>query len=99
MGLIESPSLAVGNGQLVRDTEHLFRGPARVFLGIGDSEFGSEAENVGYIKLIRALESNLKGAAQSQTRVLTVVQSGKHSLQSWAMRFPQGIQFLYSVQQ
>ena len=27
LGLLESPSLAVGNGQLLRDTEHLFKGP------------------------------------------------------------------------
>jgi predicted alpha/beta superfamily hydrolase len=99
MGLIESPSLGVGNGQLLRDTDHLVRGPARVFLGMGDSEFASGAENLGYVKMIRALESNLKNAAQSQTHVLTVIQPGKHSLQSWAMRFPQAIQFLYSVSQ
>jgi hypothetical protein len=41
----------------------------------------------------------LKSAAQSQTRVLTVIQPGKHGLQSWAMRFPQAIQFLYTVPQ
>jgi hypothetical protein len=56
-------------------------------------------ENAGYIKTIRTLESNLKSAAQSQTRVLTVIQPGKHGLQSWAMRFPQAIQFLYTVPQ
>jgi predicted alpha/beta superfamily hydrolase len=32
MGLIESPSLGVGNGQLVRDSDHLFRGqPASIW--------------------------------------------------------------------
>ena len=99
MGLIESPSLGVGNGQLLRDTDHLFRGPTRVFLGVGDSEFGTDAENQGYLKAIRALESNLKSAAQSQTRVLTVIQPGKHGLPSWAIRFPQAIQFLYTARQ
>jgi predicted alpha/beta superfamily hydrolase len=101
MGLIESPSLAVGNGQLLRDTEHLFRGPTKMFLGAGDSEFGIDpaaSENVGYVRMLRVLESNVKGAAQSQSQVLTVIQpAGKHSLQSWALRFPQAIQFLYTV--
>lgn len=100
MGLIESPSLAVGNGQLLRDTVHLVRGPARVVLGAGDSEFGNDpgaAENLGYVKMIRVLESNLKNAAQSGTQVLTLIQPGKHNLQAWAMRFPQAIQFLYGA--
>lgn len=40
LGLLESPSLAVGNGQLLRDTEHLFKGPSRVYLGMGGLESG-----------------------------------------------------------
>ena len=48
------------------------------------------------IRMMRVLENNLKSAAQGQTRTLTVIQpEGKHSLQSWASRFPEAIQFLY----
>ena len=50
-GLIESPSLGVGNGQFLRDTDHLFRGPSKVFLGSGAKEFGDDPggpDNSGY---------------------------------------------------
>jgi predicted alpha/beta superfamily hydrolase len=98
-GLIASPSLAIGNGQLLRDTEHLFQGPSRVFLGAGATEFGDDHNspgNLGYIRMIRVLENNLKGAAQGQTQTVTVIQpGGKHSLPSWASLFAQAIQFLY----
>src|SRR5207249_10541848 len=70
-GLIASPSLGVGNGQLVRDTANLFRGPSRVFLGAGDSELAGDSEspaNRGYIAMVRALESNMKNAALTQTQ-------------------------------
>jgi len=100
-GLIESPSLAIGNGQLLRDTDHLFKGPSRVFLGAGATEFGDDPDspdNLGYIRMIRTLENNLKGAAQGQPQTLTVIQpGGKHSLSSWAARFSQAIQFLYGA--
>lgn len=100
-GLIESPSLAIGNGQLLRDTDHLFRGPSKVYLGAGAAEFGDDpdsADNMGYIRAIRTLENNLTGAAQGQTRTLVVIQPGaRHSLSAWASRFPQAVQFLYSA--
>jgi predicted alpha/beta superfamily hydrolase len=99
-GLIASPSLGIGNGQLLRDTEHLFSGPSKVFLGAGALEFGDDPDspdNLGYIRMIRILENNLKGAAQGQTQTLTVIQpGGKHSLSSWAAQFGQAIQFLYN---
>jgi hypothetical protein len=99
-GLIASPSLGVGNGQLLRDAEHLFRGPSRVFLSAGALEFGENPnsfDNLGYVRMIRVLEDNLKGAAQGQTQTLTVIQpGGKHSLSSWSALFEQAIQFLYS---
>ena len=100
-GFIESPSLAIGNGQLMRDTDHLFKGPAKVFLGAGAIEFGDDPDspdNLGYIRMIRILENNLKGAAQGQPQTLTVIQpGGKHSLSSWAAQFSQAIQFLYGA--
>jgi predicted alpha/beta superfamily hydrolase len=97
-GLIESPSIEIGNGQLLRDTQHLFKAPSRVYLGTGDSEFLNDSENQGFIKMMRILESNLKDAAQGQVQVLTVVQPGaKHNLAAWSSRFAQAIQFIYGL--
>ena len=99
LGLLESPSMAVGNGQLLRDTEHLFKGPSRLYLGIGGRESGGDpgsAENLGYIAMVRALERNFQSVAVNPPAVLTVVQpEGKHMPATWATRFEQAIQFLY----
>jgi predicted alpha/beta superfamily hydrolase len=100
--LIESPSLQVGNGQFLRDTDHLFRGPARVVLGVGDSEYPRGADNpdnLGFVRAFRMLEANLKAAAQRPPQVLTVVQPGAaHNEAAWASRFPAAIQFLFPQQ-
>ena len=78
LGLLESPSLAVGNGQLLRDTEHLFKGPARVYLGMGGRESGRSADSAGnlaYVEMVRTLERNLKAIAANPPEVLTVIQT------------------------
>jgi predicted alpha/beta superfamily hydrolase len=46
-GLIERPSLAVGNGRLFRNTEHLFKGPSRVYLGMGERDSGGRRRQRG----------------------------------------------------
>jgi predicted alpha/beta superfamily hydrolase len=99
LGLLESPSLAVGNGQLLRDTEHLFEGPSCVYLGMGGMESGGSPdspENLGYIAMVHILEQNLKGTLVNPPAVLTVIQpEGKHRPASWASRFERAIEFLY----
>ena len=37
--MLQSPSLLLGNGQLLRDTAHLARAPDRVAIGVGATEF------------------------------------------------------------
>jgi len=97
--IIESPSLQVGNGQLLRDTDHLFRGPARIFVGVGDSEFSNDSDNLGFVRAVRSLEANLKATALRPPQVLTVIQpGGRHNEGAWASRFAQAIQFLFPRQ-
>ena len=97
--LVESPSLQVGNGQLLRDTEHLFQGPRKVYLGIGGSEYDggpAAADNVGFVTLFHTLEANLQHAALHPPKVLAVVQSeGRHNEAAWAARLPAALKFLY----
>jgi hypothetical protein len=38
IGLLESPTLPLGNGQMLRDTTFLARGPDRVYIGVGTTE-------------------------------------------------------------
>jgi predicted alpha/beta superfamily hydrolase len=98
VGLLESPPLGIGNGQLLRDTEHLLVAPSKTFIGAGDSEFGSDTENRGYLKALEVLEQNLKAGLQKPSQVKTVVTPGaKHSIAASSQRLEQAMLFLFAT--
>jgi len=108
-GLIESPSLQIGNGQLLRDTSFLVLGPDRVYIGVGTTEFAGGGEqmaakmrlsfdrlNAAGVKMSETLAANLKAAYVNQPDVRLVIEpNATHSQVSWARRFPAAITFLY----
>ncbi len=111
LGLLESTSLQVGNGQLLRDTASLAIGPQRVSVGVGMNELGEnvqfardhgmepDAFNSGFVQLSEQLAANLKAAALNHPAVVFVKQPGaKHEEPAWASRFPAAIQFLFPKQ-
>jgi enterochelin esterase-like enzyme len=108
--LLESPSLLLGNGQFLRDTSFLVRGPDRVAIGVGTTEMDfpnieewltpkrltrAEAES-GIVAMTQALASNLKSAYINHPKVQLVVEpNANHSSKFWAHRIPEAIKFLY----
>jgi enterochelin esterase-like enzyme len=109
LGLLESTSLQVGNGQLLRETTPLAIGPRRVSVGVGMNELGDsvqfardhgmepEAFNTGFVQLSEQLAANLKSASLNHPAVVFVKQPGaKHEEPAWAQRFPAAIKFLFS---
>jgi predicted alpha/beta superfamily hydrolase len=110
IGLLESTSLQVGNGQLLRDTASLVLGPRRVSVGVGMNELGNNQKfasdrgldvdtfNTSFVQLSNQLADNLK-AALNHPAVVFVKQSGAmHNENAWAERFPAAIQFLFPKQ-
>lgn len=108
LGLLESTSLQVGNGQLLRDTATLGIGPRRVSVGVGMNELGDSVKfardhgmepdvfNSGFVQLSEQLAANLKAAALNHPDVVFVKQPGaKHEEKAWAERFPAAIKFLF----
>lgn len=106
LGLLESTSLQVGNGQLLRDTATLVIGPKRVSVGVGMNELGEnlkfardhglDAFNQGFVQLSEQLAKNLEAAAMNHPAVVFVKQPGaKHEENAWAERFPAAIKFLF----
>ncbi len=73
IGLLESPSLPLGNGQMLRDTASLARGPDRVYIGVGTTELAVPqgekfaahlrmpvaVANAGFVRLAEVLANNL----------------------------------------
>jgi predicted alpha/beta superfamily hydrolase len=90
MGLIESPTLPLGNGQMLRDTSFMARGPDRVSIGVGTTELafpGGEGvkfaaqvrmpvttANAGFAKMAETLAANLRGAYLNHPDVTLVVE-------------------------
>ena len=109
LGLLESTSLQVGNGQLLSEMSTVAVGPRRVYVGVGTHEMGDGNEKFarehglevssfdsGFVQLSEKLATALKAAALNRPEVLLVKTSGaKHEEKAWAERFPAAIQFLF----
>ncbi|HXC96509.1 MAG TPA: alpha/beta hydrolase-fold protein [Edaphobacter sp.] len=107
LALLESTSLQVGNGQLLRDTLSLVVGPRRVSVGVGTNELGNfqqfardraiepDAFNAGFVQLSEQLVTNLKAAMNHPTVVFIKQPGAMHDENAWAERFPDAIKFLF----
>jgi predicted alpha/beta superfamily hydrolase len=110
LGLIQSPTLLLGNGQLLRDTAPLARGPDRIYIGVGTTELAVpggdnfaaglrlslDDANAGFAKMSATMAENLKAAYIKHADVMFVMEpKANHTSASWARRFPQAVTFLY----
>ncbi|MDQ3286686.1 MAG: alpha/beta hydrolase-fold protein [Pseudomonadota bacterium] len=95
-GLIESPVLAVGMGQLVRDTSPLIAMPEKVFMAFGGKEAGDPAISERLIDLVRRVETNFRDAGYDETNVRVVVEpDAMHTEAAWEKRLPGALTFLF----
>jgi predicted alpha/beta superfamily hydrolase len=95
-GLIESPSLAVGMGQLVRDTDPLVALPVKVFIGVGGKEADQPVFMEKMIGLIRQVESNFRAAGYDDSNFRFVIEpDARHTETAWAQRLPGALTFLF----
>jgi predicted alpha/beta superfamily hydrolase len=95
-GLIESPTIWVGMGQLIRDTSPLVAVPRKVFVAFGSGEVSDgEGEKVVQ-RLFATVAANFRAAGYDDSRFRYVYeQGGKHSETDWARRLPDALQFLF----
>ena len=97
--IIESPSLQVGNGQLLRDTESITHVPQRIALGIGtaeESEAAAPGYNAAWLAMIRKLTENLMAASYLPPQVqLTVADGAQHTYPDFGKRMAAGLLFIY----
>ena len=99
-GLIESPTLWVGMGQLVRDTNPLVAMPKRVFVGFGGKESSDKAVNDRLIGLVRQVESNFHAAGYEAGTFRVVVDAdAQHTEAAWEQRLPGALEFLFGEQE
>jgi predicted alpha/beta superfamily hydrolase len=110
IGLIESPSLQVGNGEFVRMTQHMTLSPIRVSVGVGGNEaaryrepmrkagLDPESFNRAFARNAKQLAENLKESGGPDIAVRFVeVPEAMHTEAAWQERFPADIAFLFPV--
>jgi predicted alpha/beta superfamily hydrolase len=95
-GLIESPSLQVGMGQLVRDTSPLVALPVKVFMAFGGKEADDPVISEKLIGLVRQVESNFHAAGYDDSNFRVVVDpDAVHTEAAWEKRLPGALTFLF----
>lgn len=95
-GLIESPSLHIGMGQLVRDTDPLVAMPAKVFLGFGGRETGDPGIDARLAGLVQRVETNFRAAGYDDSNLRFVLDpEARHTEAAWEQRLPEALTFLF----
>src|ERR1035438_3623263 len=95
--LIESPSLLIGERQLLKDAEKATQFPQRMFLAIGTAEEADEKASAKDAEAVLDLEKILRAKGLGPTRLKVVVEEGaKHDETAWSKRLQGALLFLYS---
>lgn len=95
-GLVESPTLWVGMGQLVRDTSPLAAMPRKVFVGFGGKEAGDPAVSKQLVGFVHQVESNFHAAGYDATNFRSVIEAdARHTEAAWEKRLPGALTFLF----
>jgi predicted alpha/beta superfamily hydrolase len=95
--LIESPSLFVANGKILKQSARLRNWPQRIYLGVGTHEVGNADKDAKTVDDVRELESILRLAGLDDQRMKVLVEeSAAHNEAAWAARFPEALEFLFS---
>jgi predicted alpha/beta superfamily hydrolase len=103
--LIESPTLSVFEGQVIRDFEPLKRLPGRMFLAVGTNEDGDHPNckpsdpiptNDAMVIGVQRLTKVLRGNGLDSTRLRAIIEPcGRHTAMAWSARLPGALTFLF----
>ncbi len=94
--LIESPSLLIGNGQLLKDAEKTTQFPERMYVAIGTAEESDEKAAAKDVDAVTDLEKILRAKGLGPTKLKVVVEEGAHHNETaWSKRLQSALLFLY----
>jgi len=95
-GLIESPTIWVGMGQLIRDTAPLVAFPRKVFMGFGAAELPEGQGRTKGLAFLDTVVANFRAAGYGENSFRYVLeQDAKHTESAWAQRLPDALKFLF----
>lgn len=94
--LLESPSLYVGNGYLLRRARGAARWPSRIYIGVGTAETGRSDWNTETVGNVKKLQAILRARGLDSRRLKVIVEpDAAHSEAAWAKRLPVALEFLF----
>ena len=99
--LLESPSLYVSDGQILKASRNVREWPQRVYLGVGTNEGGAADCRAGdwtreAVQDVLKLKQILEGVGLDVKRLKVVVDDcAVHNEAAWAKRLPEALKFLY----
>ncbi len=94
--LVESPPLAIGHDQLLRDAEAARLLPQKMVLGVGTNETDNKNANAEIVKSVQELGEILRKKGMGPARLKVVVEEDAvHNEAAWSRRFPDAMLFLY----
>ena len=94
--LLESPSLYVGKGHMVRLARRAERWPSRVYLGVGTAETDRHDVNEETVANVLKLARILRNAGVSDRRLrMRIAEGAAHTESAWAARLPEALEFLF----
>ena len=95
-GLIESPTIWVGMGQLIRDTSPLVAFPRKVFMGFGAAELPEGEGRTKGLAFLDMVVANFRTAGYDESGFRYVLeQDARHTESAWAKRLPDALKFLF----
>lgn|SRR5208337_3079080 len=94
--LLESPSLIVGDEQLLKDVQKATQFPEKIYVGIGTAEEADEKASAQTVEEVTDLEKILRDKGMGPTRLKVVVEEGAHHDEiAWSKRLQNALLFLY----
>ena len=94
--LIESPSLLIGNGQLLKEAEKATQFPEKMYVAIGTAEDPDEKASARDVEAVQDLEKTLRAKGLGPTKLKVVIEEGaKHDEIAWSKRLQSALLFLY----
>jgi enterochelin esterase-like enzyme len=92
--LVESPSLHIGSGQLLRDARHATMWPATIYLGVGTSEGATPDDQREMLSNVRELRSIIATQHPEVRLHLEITPGAAHGYAAWHDRLPAALSWV-----
>lgn len=95
--LLESPSLHIGNGQLIVDAENAGAWPRKVYIGVGTAEGDTAEIQNQMVSNVEQLHTIVENAADAPEVYFLLKEGAEHWYDAWRERLPYALESLLGM--